>query len=292
VTFVRELFSDLVERRLWPVALLLVGALVAVPVVLKKSPAGESAAKPSAAAVAPAQPAVAGEPAVQVTSGGTLGHAPLRGHAKNPFHQFYGAAKPAAATTVTSTGSSTGTGSPAPAAGGTPSGGSTPPKPSTPVYVTASIDVRFGKAGGTLRRIGDVPRLTPLPSAANPVAIFLGMRKDLRTAVFMISSDVGVHGDGTCLPDRKSCEAIELTEGGVALLDVTADDGTVTQYELDLVKVTLQQTTDKAAAQASYARASRAGRRLMRRSAATSAVMSALRYSHETGVLEPVPSAP
>ena len=45
--FIRDLWHDLRSRRLWPVALVLVVALVAVPVVLKKSPHSEAAPLPT-----------------------------------------------------------------------------------------------------------------------------------------------------------------------------------------------------------------------------------------------------
>jgi hypothetical protein len=281
MSFLRDLRSDLVEKRLWPLALLLVAALVAVPLVLAKSPQARTGSAP-AAPVAPTSPSspIAGVPAVSVVTTPTSG-APLLGHAKDPFQQQHLAPKPKTA--------STGTTSPSGAGGtGSAPGGATPPK-AKKVYVVASVNVLFGKAGGTLRKIDDVPRLTPLPSAADPVLIFLGVRGDLKTAVFMVSSDLHVHGAGRCTPSRSECDAIELKADDVALLDVTGANGKVTEYELALVKIALQRTASKAKAQAAYARASRAGARLLHRRAATSAVASALRYSPWAGILRSVP---
>ena len=290
---VRDTWSELVERRLWPVALLLVAALVAVPLVLAK-PAAQSGAG------APAVPATAGaanasqqaEPIVSLATDGDPS-APLRGHAKNPFVQQHVPARVTSTSTTTASGRSGGAGTPSGTSGGgsgrggsIPHGGATtPPK----TYLYASVDVRFGRAGFPLQEIKDVPRLAPLPNATDPVLIFMGTRSDHETAVFMISTDVHAQGQIRCVPSKELCEAIELRRGGIALLDVTAADGSVTQYELDLTKVTLHQTTSQAKASAAYARSSRAGIALVRRSASAAAVASALRWSSADGVLEPAP---
>jgi hypothetical protein len=257
---VRDLWSELVERRLWPVALLLVVALVAVPVVLAKQPSSEDTARteapPLAASAAAADLRTAGEPVVSVAEGVT--QSPLRGAAKNPFRQQHLPARPGEGG-VPATGAAT---APEPIAGGGETGGSGDANggagdqgqaPQTFVY--ASIDVRFGRAGSPLRAIHDVPRLTPLPRAANPIVIFMGMRGDHETAVFLVSTDVHAQGEGHCTPSAKVCEAIELRRDEIALLDYRAADGSVTQYELDLADVTLHETTSKATAQASEARA-------------------------------------
>ena len=284
---VRDLWTELVDRRLWPVALLLVAALVAVPILLAKKPSAQQAVAlgtdaPAVAAIA-AQPP--GEPVVSVAAG--VVQAPLLGRAKDPFHQQFVPARAATAGAGTSSGAPTsGSGS-----GGAPTGGSgggsggSNAKPAPRSYVYASVDVHFGRAASPLTEIKDVPRLAPLPSAGDPILIFMGTRADHQTAVFMLSTDVKAQGDGRCVPSTKTCEAIELRRGGVALLDVTGSDGFVTQYELDLDSVALHTTSSKATASAAYARASTAGRRLVRRSAATAALASALQWSPSAGVL-------
>ena len=73
--FARDVFDDMVERKLWPVALILLVALIAIPVVLAK-PASESTAPlPGAAATAPAvsgasSPLTAFEPVVSAAHDG------------------------------------------------------------------------------------------------------------------------------------------------------------------------------------------------------------------------------
>lgn len=295
---VRDLFGELVQRRLWPVALLLVVGLVAVPVVLAKHGAPQSgsdtpppppaAAGPTAGAPGAGQPA---EPIVSAAASPDAG-APLRGQAKDPFVQQHVPPKVTSTSTATApggsgrAGGSGGSGGTGPAGNAIPHGGTTaPPK----TYLYSSVDVRLGRAGFPLREIKDVPRLAPLPNATSPVLIFMGTRSDHETAVFMISTDVHAQGQVRCVPSIQLCEAIELRRGGIALLDVTAADGSVTQYELDLTDVTLHQTTSKAKASAAYARSSKAGIALARRSASAAAVGSALRWSPADGVLVAVP---
>lgn len=253
---IRDLWAEMVERRLWPVALVLAVALVAVPVVLAKQPAGGQApaAAIDAPAVAPAAPAP-GAPVVSVSAGGG-GDAPMIGHWKDPFKA---APAPAGARPGTGTpavgGKPTGAGTGSSGGGsGSSNGGGAKPAPRT--YVYASVDVHFGRAGNPLKEIKDVPRLAPLPSASDPIVIFMGTRSDHVTAVFMLSTDVQAQGDGRCVPSTKTCEAIELRRGGVALLDVTDANGFVTQYELDLDDVALHTTTSQSQASAAIARAS------------------------------------
>jgi hypothetical protein len=300
----RNLLNELVERRLWPVALLLVLALVAVPLLLSK-PAGSTdtgtsatttpAEAPAAAAAAarkPSDTAPGGDPVVSVAQADEP-NAPLRGHAKNPFRQQHEEAQPSASTTSTSGGASSGSGTGS--TGGTGSGGGD--QQTTRVYWYPSIDVRFGTPGRSLRLIEDLPPLTALPRAQKPVVIFLGVfRRDPSTAGFLISSDVHVQGTyrSACYPERNPCLAITMRRGDVVFFDYREADGTVVQYELDLVDLTRRLTDSPAKASAAYARSSRLGRRALRRAAHRARARHAL--AHGARAVEAVtgttPSAP
>lgn len=256
----RELWSQLVERRLWPVALGLVAGLAAAPVLLAKSP--EPAAErtpdlPPAVTAAGARVDEAAETFVTLVGDRDAGVA-LRGRAKDPFKQ------PQPPRPALPGGSSAGGGGPGPSPtpgdggrrGGTGGGGGSGDGAPT-TYTYATIDVTFGEAGGRLREIKRVPRLAALPGNDDPAVIFLGMRGDHETAVFLVSSDVRVQGDARCLPSLKVCETIELRQNGVVFLDVRAEDGSITQYELNLVAVELHQTTDQERARRTEARGAR-----------------------------------
>ncbi|MFL5817914.1 MAG: hypothetical protein ACJ76L_09960 [Conexibacter sp.] len=298
---VRNVWSELVERRLWPVALLLVAALVAVPVLLAKSPppTTEEAAPAAVAAAASAAALPGGEAVVSVAQGDEP-DAPLRGHAKNPFRQQHvqaDSSATASSATVTAGAPNSGSGNSGASSGGTGdsgSGGGAQPAPQPqpqPTFAYATVDARFGHAGQRLRVIRDIPRLTPLPNANHPIVVFLGTRRDRETAVFLVSTDVHVQGLGQCVPSHKDCEAIELHEGETALLDFTEADGRVEQYELDLDDVSIHTTTSKAVAQRAYARTSRLGKLLVGGSVRSSADGTArsqrlpFRYVRRSGVL-------
>ena len=97
-------------------------------------------------------------------------------------------------------------------------------------------------------------RLQPLPSADEPVLIYLGVLKDGKTAVFLLDHDVEAIGDGVCKPTAEACETIRLRAGETEFFDVRDADGqVVAQYQLDLVKIHKSTTTSAAEAKASYA---------------------------------------
>jgi hypothetical protein len=298
----RTILSDLVEKRLWPVAVLLLVALVAVPLVLARSPADSSETTATTPVAAAAAAGVPTEPAVSVV-GESSSDAPLRGRAKNPFKQQHvppksktadgGGTAPVGTPPADSGASAPGSGGDGSSSGGAPSAPSAPPK----TYSMATVDVRFGPATGPRHTHKDLPRLRALPSANRPIVVFLGMRKGLDTAVFLISSDVHVQGEGSCTPSRAECTAVELREGDVVLLDVAAANGRVTQYELDLRKITVSKTTSKTDAEHVYARVSRAGARMLARRNRVSASNTAAgrperipyRYAVARGVLHIAP---
>jgi len=150
------------------------------------------------------------------------------------------------------------------------------------------VTVDFGLTGA-LHRHADIARLAPLPSAANPRFIFLGVLKDRRTAVFLVSSDVeDMLGDGVCRPIPEDCETIELQKGETEFFELTTKDGRWIQYQMDVKDVHVGKV-DAAEAIASYARASVAGQKLVRAAALKRGVQAlrAYHYVPAQGVLVP-----
>ena len=75
------------------------------------------------------------------------------------------------------------------------------------------LDVETGPAGDTSVR-NNLGELTVLPSESNPVAVYLGIAKGGKDAVFMVSPDVvGVSGGGSCSPSPANCQLLTLSEG-------------------------------------------------------------------------------
>src|SRR5262245_18579471 len=188
MTFIRNILQDLVEKRLWPVALVLCAALIAIPMLMKKDapvPTGSSPA-PSTATLADASVEAVGAPA----------RARLDvGKERDPFQPTKPKATKAdelsstTPTTATPTDvASTGTGTGAGSGGGSVDtgtggggGGTTPTTPVTPTPVPEppkpgemawTLDVQFGKDGDTKPLKAVLPGRA-LPSSSDPVIIYL-----------------------------------------------------------------------------------------------------------------------
>jgi hypothetical protein len=268
-----DTWRGLVQRRLLPVALLLVAAVAAVPFLLAKEE--EPVAPLPTAAVEPADDGAAAQPIVAVASSAVreVGR-DVVGSRKDPFRPAIaakkgkaveapsagsGSATPAGSGSSGSTGS-TGGGTTAPVTPGTTGGvGITPRK----VYEVATIAVRFGPSSAMDREVSNLRRLKALPSVSEPVLIYLGLRNDSKTAVFMVDSGAVVQGDAKCLPSPNNCQTIELQAGETEFIDIESD-GKVEQYQLDFVKVRRKKVTDAAIARRAYAAEAAGGRAVLR----------------------------
>jgi len=236
-SFARNLWKDLVERRLWPVALVLVVALVAIPVVLAK-PAPQVPATPTPAVSSSGPEAlVASAASIRSNTGGAL----VGGKFKDPFHQLHVAKEaalsgsvsakgPASSDTASAVGGggggSTGSGGGGGGSGGVSGGGSSGED-------TTRLKIEFGLAGGK-RTVREITSGTPLPASSNPLIVFLGFGKDGTKPVFLVSSDVvKTEGDGTCKPSKSVCSELTLVVGDAQFFDVQNGD----QYQLDVLGV-------------------------------------------------------
>jgi hypothetical protein len=303
VSAIRGVLRDLVERKLWPIAVLLLVAAVAVPMYLGR-PSADDAALPTSSLQA--DTGKVSKAAIKVDDATTTDERP--GGVRNPFKQLH-VPKPPAAPAAPSTkapaaeqpagsGSGGSDGSQPPLApGGTGgSGGSGGSKPTTPAGDPLDVyhlSLRFGRAEATqLKTYHDVARLSPLPTADNPFFVYTGVLKDGKTAVFLLSSDATATGDGHCRPSSKSCQTIEVKEGDTEFFDLTVD-GEAVQYQLDVVKVFKKGASTAAAAAAAYERHSNAGADMLRRAhrVGSSAFKSAATYRWlpDSGVLVRTP---
>jgi hypothetical protein len=240
----------LVKRRLWPVALLLVAALVAVPMTLAKSPA-PAPASPATAVAATSKNEPVAKPIVELSdsTAGTQRRRRVLGAAKDPFaprplpkpkkakRKKASAAQATPTPTPTSTpsdsGSSAGGGSAAPVTPtATPSPTLTAPK--------GSVKVRFGSTDDTTEPQPQLlNHLGALPSADAPVLALEGLKANGKTAVFSIPGQVTAVGDGVCKPTPQDCETLELKAGETefSTLKGAGANGGDLQYELDLMKI-------------------------------------------------------
>lgn len=319
---IKGIWRDLIDKRLWPIAAALLVLIVAVPVVLART-AGDPDVDTNAQGALPVGTDSLREAViVQADPGET----PTLGTLRNPFVDAPGvsgpagapadATKPADDTTTAGSGSAAGaegsgagagmdTGVPPGAAPPQQSGGGSTPSPNT----GGDADSGTSKAGTTPKKSGSgesgydvslrfgtdsqmksykaVPRLTPLPSADSPSFVYLGVLSGGKTAVFMIAADATGAGDGTCRPNASQCETLEMKKGETMFLDVTGEDGQVTQYQLDITDIkkigkgATTLTPEEAGRPASETRAASdvdAGRKAVRRARRTGAADTLDRY--------------
>jgi hypothetical protein len=308
MSVLNDTWRFLVQRRLWPVAILLIAAAAAVPMLLASTPPAPAPAPP-VAVKADKDSVLAEEPIVTAAADGDRsGRRHVLGSPKDPFKPQATPTPtptPQAATqvtTTTSTGASTGSttttsGGSAPTTGASPapvSGAPVLPSPKKKTYELYELTVRFGASDGSRPPRKDVKRLQALPSNDEPVLIYLGVLDDKKTAVFMLDSGVVAQGDGTCRPSRTTCETIHVREGETEFFDVPSDTSTGTtttgdtsgqQYELDVLKIRKTTTTDAKKARKAMARVSTKGRMILRARVAGDGPLR-YRYDKKTGRLE------
>jgi hypothetical protein len=240
---ITDTLRELVRRRLWPLAVLLVAALVAVPVVLAKNPE-PAAPAPANAAAAKSSPATTSY--VQLVSDDGKEQTKRRrvlGEEKDPFEPAplpKPKKKKTAKKTAAKAADATPTPTPTPSTGSSGGSDGTVTTPVAPVatpapktYPKGSLKIRFGKVDGD-KKTTTLERLKALPSSSSPVLVYTGLEDHGKTAVFMLSGDVTAEGDGTCDPAGDSCETLKLRVGDTEFLTVTGTGSTDGQYELDL----------------------------------------------------------
>jgi hypothetical protein len=322
--FIRATIRDLIQRRLWPVALVLAIALAAVPVVLGRG--GDD----SASIVTPPTPSTTADAGTAQKAEVTLDTSvpdkrDRPGRVRNPFKgpsststtatsptdaaalaasssRDASAPAPASSSPAPSP-TSDATPAPAPSTTRTPSTSTKPKtttKPKTPTTPKADdatdtyhVSLRIGVDGTDPKTIRDVARLSPLPSVTDPFFVFLGVIETKTThekrAVFIVSSDATPVGEGACHPTKQDCETVELTKGQTIWFNYTKPDGTPTQYQLELAGIHKTAVKAQAKAAAAFARHSVAGAELVRdaatRNARAAAGARAYRYLPGVGML-------
>jgi hypothetical protein len=254
MNFVRNLYTDLIEKRLWPVALGLLVALVAIPILVAKPATDSGSTAPTTADTAllgADSAALIGEtkPVVSLGSDGGFRKHVARLAKKDPFIQQAKdkASKSSEAATVEAggtTGSSGTTTTPTESPGSTttPSGGEQPVK----LYEWVA-NVKFGKIDQT--KSETVKPAEFMPSENNPVLLFLGADESGKKALFLVSSEATSRGDGTCTPSESSCQIVKLGKGDVQFFEVALSAETVITYELELTDIKLQEVKNATTSQ-------------------------------------------
>jgi hypothetical protein len=294
-----SLRRDLFERKLWPVIVLLLVAVVAVPLTLRKNASASVTPVPPAPPVAgttapagrttppvsihalevsmPRDPFASGMPRLNSkpesktksatgASGTTPSSTPastttspaMVSPSPSPSASPATTPTPTPTTTTTTTGSATtpttATTTTTTATTGTPT---TPTAPTVQSWTVYSVDVSVG-TGSFAPLQSDVARLTPLPSVAQPKAMFMGVMEGGRQAVFALGAGVQHSGPGICRPDRKRCAAIVLKVGQIEQIIAPAVGG-LRLYNLRLAGISSRVTHSRDEALAAFQRRSAAG---------------------------------
>ncbi len=259
--FLEDLWQDLRETRLWPVAVALALALVAVPVLLKKP----FQAPPPAPALAQS----AADQDLKHQAKVVLANQDSNGSRLNlfdpsdPFRSPAGARKKTDNSGVTSasggglgntasqaagTGASGGGtlggggGSLTPSSGGggfsgggTTGGGSIPKAKTKVTKFTYVIDVTYKHNGHTRKEKG-MTALEMLPNSTSPLLIFLGVDSKATNAVFIVDSSLkpAPLGEGKCKPSTDNCNFLYLGAGNEEVF--TTSDGQTYSLQIDGIR--------------------------------------------------------
>jgi hypothetical protein len=308
--FLKSVKADLLDRRLLPYLIALGVALAAALAYAVVGGGSSTGAIPTATpATAPVPPGGSG---ISISPSGTSGNQPVAettsgsalqrgrgGPLYNPFAPLPGA-KPATVPNAKSSSSSKTASSGSSSTSAPPSshgaGGTTPtaPKPSQPTKPTPParvyhVAVLFGVVpAGTppqssqLTPYENLKRLTPLPSAHQPLVVFRGVTSGGKSATFTLVGEAILHGSATCVPSASQCQAIELKPRQAEQLEYLAPSGQTITYQLQVVSISSSKAST-ASAQRAFRGESKVGRELLRRAGLLT--LPGLRYSRRKGVL-------
>lgn len=268
-TFLLDLWQDLRAKRLWPVAIALFAAMVAVPVMLLKP--ASSTPPPTTAAVTskdgqlPAvtldassvagshldvfkqkNPFSSGSDAVPSTDGSGTGDGAVGDTVGDAAGK--GAGDSASGTPAGDTGSGGGGGASTP-----PGGSSTPPV--DPVdgksvepgihYFTYTADVLFG-ARGHAKAYKSMTQLDVLPDSNAPVVAFMGVQGGKVATFFIADPAFRADGEGSCSPSPDNCMFLQLRKDEDHNEEtLSAQNGTI-EYELKVTGLHVKRLSEDA----------------------------------------------
>jgi hypothetical protein len=251
--FLLDLWHDLREKRMWPVAALLLAGLAAVPIVLAK-PAAEPPPATPAATESQRDSDLKGLAKVVLAEDKAANGSKLNLFgSSNPFRPPASVLKKkddsldSSPSTGVSGGSTDETGAPTGSdgsTGGSGDGGSTgggdstptptpaPPKTKTEKF-TYVIDATF-LHGNRTRKIKGMQRLEMLPNQDAPLLVFLGVDAKADNAVFLVDARLKATGEGSCKPSGTKCSFLYLGSGSQEVF--TDDTGESYGLRIDQIR--------------------------------------------------------
>ena len=298
----RKLLDDLVSKRLWPIALLLVVALVAVPVVIGGS--SEPAGSPDVAAIADPASIESAATAVDLVGPPEVRSRP--GAVRDPFRRTKrkpaskGSAKKAsssnsAAPSKSSTSSKPGSGSSSSSGSGTPSPAKPKPAVTVPVAPGAAVIARsvyettahFTGPGADYEHPLD--RLAVFGETDSPALQYLGVSRGGEYAIFLLGpAATAAAGEvGACVV-ADPCRAIGLRRGEKLSVEVSDPGVAARHYTLEVTSLRRVARASAAAARREREHVVKGGRAILRTitdDVPTAAALGQLRYGPATGTV-------
>lgn len=283
----KRIARDLVDKKLWPVAVLLLAALVAVPMLVGGSTGEDTSAPAGLLATAPADPG--SKSLVTVVDQAVTGKDTRPGRVDDPFYD-----PPEPPEEETTSGASSAPAAEASKEGGASAGTGTsndatpqPAQPAQPAIddVYYRTEVRWSAAEGGKAR--PLSRLTPLGGLADPAVLYLGVTKSSGNyAIFLLGPNATSDGEGEC--ENSACRVIGLKSGESQIVTVQPPaGGDVRRYHLDVVRVKAI-TTDAATARTMRLRVHPDGRDVMRemwQNVPTATALRPIQYDRDSGLL-------
>lgn len=300
----RRIADDLLEKRLWPIALILVVALVAIPLIIVSGSADpgdvQVAVTPATGVIEPASPAVelVGPPAVRTRPG----------KLRDPFRRTKKKAAPAAspsgsgssgsaAKKPSSAGAKTGGASTTKSSGGAAKTKPTSPAPAKTVKPTAVVSLASRSVYETSARFTGanhdyehpLDRLAVFGDKANPALLYVGVSRGGEYALFLLGPGATAAGgdDGACVV-ADTCRAIGLRKGDKLEVEVAEAGGASRHYTLEVTSLRRIALGTKSAAHRERQRVAKDGRETLRaflEDAPTAATLNQLRYGPLTGTV-------
>ncbi len=307
-----NMIKELRERKLWPVAIGLIVALVAVPVLLSKKAPTNLVTQPSGGL-----PYSTGSALPSITVNTKLADSKLAGSGRNPFTPQHVATTATTATTTApapttsssgtsgasgSTGGSTtspgggsstaSSGTTSPGATTTPSTPTPPTKPAKPAPPAPSglnakqsyeVSLAITKANGGLNTIDPLARLSVLPSPQQPLLVELGVLQGAKRVLFAVQPGAAVGGPGTCTPGPIDCEILSLAPGQTEGVSKQTPTGStpVALFSVNSISAVAHPTV--AAAATARRAVSEAGRKLL--ASTTLSAVSLFQYDPSVGAV-------
>jgi hypothetical protein len=125
----------------------------------------------------------------------------------------------------------------APSTEGKPSEGNESSKPSAPTTSQAVVGYTIDAEAGFVPHAAEKTELAPmtkLPNPKHPLVLFMGLSKDHKRALFLMTSNVTAYYGGHCALDKQSCQLVEVEPGkGITFADGYGE----TRYKVHLKRI-------------------------------------------------------